>query len=161
MGFWESFWLILGLVLILAEIILPGGIAFFIGLGATFVAGLYFLGLIADPLTGFTVWFLLSITFLFTLKGLVDKFLPNTETRGNTDEDLDAFGTEVEVLSPVSFASEGRVRYQGTSWPAKSRREETRFTEGDKAVLIFRDNMTWLIDRPNPLTERSNEEESS
>ncbi|MEO0334750.1 MAG: NfeD family protein [Pseudomonadota bacterium] len=158
MEFWQSFWLILGVVLILSEIILPGGIAFFIGFGALFVGGLYFIGWITDPLTGFTIWFILSITFLFTLKGLVDKFLPHTETKSNTDEDLDAFGVEVEVLAPVSHEKEGRIRYQGTSWPAKSRSSEITFQEGDKAVIIFRENMTWLIDQQTDVKTTSDEE---
>ncbi|NQY99358.1 MAG: NfeD family protein [Bdellovibrionales bacterium] len=159
MEFWQSFWLIFGVVLIIAEVILPGGIAFFIGFGALFVGGLYFIGVINDPLTGFTIWFILSITFLFTLKGLVDKFLPHTETKSNTDEDIDAFGEEVEVLAPVSHQTEGRIRYQGTSWPALSRRENIEFFEGDRAIIVFRNNMTWLIDQPDVENTTSNEEE--
>jgi membrane protein implicated in regulation of membrane protease activity len=147
MEFWQSFWLILGVVLILAEFILPGGIAFFVGAGALFVAGSYFLGWIQDPLTGFSIWFMISLTFLFALKGFVDQFLPNRTSVSNTDEDLDAFGAKVEVVSPVSDQQEGRIHFQGTSWPALSRREGVSFREGDEAVIIFRKNMTWLIDR--------------
>ena len=157
MGFWQSFWLILGLVFIFSELLLPGGIAFFVGAGALFVAGLYFFGLVSNPLTGFTLWFVVSITFLFALKGLVDKFLPHTVTRSNADEDLDSFGVEVEVLSPVSHEVAGRIRHQGTSWPARSRRPGVEFTEGDKAVILFRDNLTWLIDnKTNNSNSKSN-----
>jgi membrane protein implicated in regulation of membrane protease activity len=108
---------------------------------------LLFLGWIQDPLTGFSIWFMISLTFLFALKGFVDQFLPNRTSVSNTDEDLDAFGAKVEVVSPVSDQQEGRIHFQGTSWPALSRREGVSFREGDEAVIIFRKNMTWLIDR--------------
>lgn len=144
--FWQGFWLVLGFVLILSELLLPGGIAFFVGLGALFVGLLYFLGAISSPLTGFTIWFILSITFLFTLKGFVDRFLPNTESKANTDEDIDAFGTEVEVTADIDYENAGRIEFQGTGWPAKSRVKGKKFQKGEKVKIVFRDNMTWLVD---------------
>lgn len=146
MEFWQGFWLIFGVVLVLSEILLPGGIAFFVGLGAVFVGALYFFELISDPLTGFTIWFILSITFLFTLKGFVDKFLPNTESKSNTDEDLDAFGARVKVVAALSSTETGRIEFQGSTWPARARNPQTNLQPGDMAVIVFRDNMTWLVD---------------
>ena len=167
MEFWQGFWLVLGFVLIISELILPGGIAFFVGFGALFVAGLYFLGAIGSPLTGFTIWFILSITFLFTLKGFVDRFLPNTESKSNTDEDIDAFGTVVKVTADIDYESPGRIEFQGTSWPAKSRVEGKSFKAGEEVKIVFRDNMTWLIDSAaepaidEPTSEKQDDIESN
>jgi len=159
--FWQGFWLVLGFVLILSELILPGGIAFFVGFGALFVGALYFLGAISSPLTGFTIWFILSITFLFTLKGFVDRFLPNTETKTNTDEDLDAFGTVVTVSADVGSETLGRIQYQGTSWPAKARISGKSFGKGEQVQIVFRDNMTWLVDSVEPKTEPNKNHDTS
>lgn len=146
MDFWETFWLALGIILILAEIILPGGTAFFIGVSAAIVALLHFLGLISSPLTGFSVWFILSILLLFALKGVVDQFLPHQKSKSNTDEDLDAFGKEVVVLEEIKNGEVGRISFQGSVWPAKSKSGCSLISKGDKVKLIFRENMTWIVE---------------
>jgi membrane protein implicated in regulation of membrane protease activity len=148
MDFWMLFWGTLGIVLIFSELLLPGGIAFFMGAGALFVAALHLLGLVNSPLSGFTIWFVLSTVMMFTLKGLVDKFLPHITSRGNIDEEVDAFGTVVKVVEEIAHDKPGRIEYMGTTWPALAKQPDGHFRPGDHAVLIFKDNLTWLVDTP-------------
>lgn len=78
-------WLIGGLVLMLLEFLLPGGIAFFLGLGATFIALLLFLGLIASPLHAFMAWLVSCGILLVGLQGLLRQFRLSTVDHTDTE----------------------------------------------------------------------------
>lgn len=148
MGFWILFWISLGLALVMAELLLPGGIALFMGLGALFIAGLHSLDLIQSPLTGFTIWFIVSTFMMFTLKGIVDRFLPHSESKGEIDEDVNAFGTIVSVVEEIDHQKKGRISYMGSTWPAQAKNTGDIFKPGDKVVLILKNNLTWMVDTP-------------
>ena len=55
------------------------------------------------------------------------------------------YGKEVDVVSDCDDKSDyGRIRYQGTSWPAKS--IEGPIPAGSRAKLVYRDNVAWIIE---------------
>jgi membrane protein implicated in regulation of membrane protease activity len=138
-------WLIAGILLVVTELFIPGLVVCFIGLAAMLVAGLRWLGLLTGMVDSFTVWFLSSIVFLVGLRHLMLKWLPSERTYQMTDEDLEAVGSVVEVVEPVSRTDQkGRVRFGGTTWPATSK--EGTISKGKKAKLILRDNLVWTVE---------------
>lgn len=139
-------WLISGAVLMLLEFIVPGGIAFFLGLGAVLVALLLQLGLIDGWLQAFTTWFIGSLALLFGLRGVVQKIMPAHSERGKTDEDLDAYNEIVEVFERIPAKGEGRIAFRGSTWVARNYHADRDLETGSKARIIFRDNLTWMVE---------------
>ena len=141
-----TIWLVGGVALMLLELLLPGGITGFLGLGAAVVALLLFFGVIHGPAQAFTVWFIGSLALLFGLRGFVQRFLPSSVDRTSTNEDLDAYNQVVEVAEAIPADREGRIHFRGTTWKAKSHGEERELPKGSKARLIVRENLIWIVE---------------
>lgn len=132
--------------MMLAEIVLPGGITFLLGLSACLVAGLLYLELINGAIQAFTSWFLGSTIMLFALRSTVTQFLPATVEKGNTDEDLDAYDKIIEVVETIPAGGEGRVSFQGTSWVARNYHNDIPCPKGTRVRILFRENLVWIVE---------------
>ncbi len=139
-------WLVGGAALIVLEVVLPGGISLFLGLGASLVAALLFLGVIEGPLQAFTVWIVGSLALLFGLRGFARKLLPSHVEKSNTSEDVDAYDQTVEVVETIPADGEGRISFRGTTWKAKSYGGGHALPKGSTARLIFRENLVWIVE---------------
>lgn len=61
------------------------------------------------------------------------------------DEDLDAFGTIVEVIEAIDpDHHRGRIRLRGSTWNATSVSEPIE--AGARARVVYRDNLVWVVD---------------
>ncbi len=141
-----TIWLVGGVALMLAELLLPGGIVGFLGLGATVVALLLFFGAIHGPAQAFAVWFIGSVALLFGLRGFVPRFLGSSVERTSTNEDLDAYDQVVEVAEAIPADGEGRVHFRGTTWKARSHGADRELPKGGKVRLIARENLIWVVE---------------
>lgn len=139
-------WLIGGIVLMLLEFLLPGGIVFFLGLGATLVSLLLYIGLIDGWLQAFTVWFIGSLVLLFGLRGVVQKIVPAVVNRGRTDEDLDAYNQLAQVCETIPSGGKGRINFRGSTWAARSYNTESDLQPGTQVRIAFRDNLLWVVE---------------
>src|SRR5918996_6223761 len=143
-------WLVAGILLIATELFLPGLVVCFLGLAAIIVAGLRWLGLFPGVMESFTVWFFTSIVLLLGLRHFVLRWIPSESTYSYTDEDVMALGSIVEVVQTVSDSNQqGRIRFAGTTWPATSR--EGTLLPGQKAKLLYRDNLVWVVESHSEL----------
>lgn len=133
-----------GLLLMLLETVLPGGVAFFLGIGGLVVAGLRGVGLLVDPLTAIITWAFLSAGLTIALRPLALRYFGGTISIGLTDEDAEAMGQTVTVVEPVSVDDPGRIRFRGATWDARTL--EGRLPEGAEAEILYRDNLTWIIE---------------
>jgi len=141
-----TIWLVGGVALMLAELALPGGVVGFMGLGASVVALLLFLGAIHGPAQAFAAWFIGSVALLFGLRGFTQRFLGATVSRTSTNEDLDAYDQVVEVAETIPADGEGRVHFRGTTWKARSHGVDRVLPKGSKARLIARENLVWVVE---------------
>lgn len=147
-------WLASGIGLIVLEYFLPHFFSGFLGAAAIVVALLRWLGLFTDFVPSFTTWAVISVVLILTLRKLAIKKLHAESSVSSTDEDLAAVGEVVEVVTRISSENnKGRIRYLGTSWPAVCR--EGAIEVGEKARLLYRDNLNWIVERHPELTERS------
>ena len=138
-------WLVAGILMLASEIVLPGMVIGFLGAASILVAGCRFAGLIESLGASLGLWLVTSVGLVLGLRNLAKKYFPSEEHRANVDEASEAFGAEVIVLSDCNEnSSEGRIRYQGTSWPAKT--VEGKIPAGHKAKLVYRDNVAWVIE---------------
>jgi len=137
-------WTVLGFVLILAELILPGAIVVFLGLAALIVSTSLYLGLISGWISALTLWFISSLVLIIALRHLLQKFIQGDVEKQNTDEDLDAFGALAIVTEKIDPEQDGRIDFRGTSWKAKC--FEGPFLPGMKVKIISREDITWIVE---------------
>jgi len=134
-----------GVLLMLAEVMLPGGVAFFLGFGGVLVAALRFLGVLNDPVTSITTWLLSSLALVVAIRPLFMKYFGGESSYKTTDEDFEAMDEVVDVVETVNeLDNSGRIRYQGATWQAMS--IDGTIPKGAKAVIKYRDNVTWIIE---------------
>jgi membrane protein implicated in regulation of membrane protease activity len=138
-------WLILGILLMVGEVVSPGLVAVFLGAAAVLVAGLRYVGLIEGLAASIFAWMGLSIGLTVTLRRYARRYLPAETSRGQIDEGVQALGQVVEVTADVNDSDDtGRIRYQGTSWPAIS--TEGVIPKGAQAQLVARQNLAWIVE---------------
>jgi len=141
-----QFWMIFGVVLIFGEVILPGLVSVFVGLGALTVAVFIHYQIIDSIPSQLVTWFLCSTVYIFTLRLLVMKYYPSDTKKQGIDEDQMVVGQEAEVTEAILAGQLGRVAYGDTTWKATSQDKED-IQVGEKVKLLKRDNITWLVER--------------
>ncbi|MBQ7252700.1 MAG: NfeD family protein [Kiritimatiellae bacterium] len=138
-------WIVSGLLLVLAEFVIPGLVVCFFGAGAilTGLALMVFPGL---PAAGQLAIFLaLSIALLAGVRRyLPDAFRGDEKKRaGNPDDDAVA-GEIAEVVEAVSPELPGKVAFRGTEWRAKS---DEALAKGEWAEVVRRENLALVVKR--------------
>jgi membrane protein implicated in regulation of membrane protease activity len=133
-----------GLLLMVLETVVPGGVAGFLGLGGLVIAGLRALGLLLDPWTAIITWVFLSVGLTIALRPLAMRFVRGETSLSLTDEDAEAMGETVMVVEQVGEEKPGRIRYRGATWDARA--VEGTLPKGAEAALLYRDNLTWIVE---------------
>lgn len=110
-------WMLLGLLLLLAELVTPGGFYFiFFGIGAVVV------GVVAGLNAGGPAWFqflLFSILSLVSLWLFRERLL--TLTEGTPDRNVDSLIGETAVASDeIPVNGIGKVEMRGSAWSARN-----------------------------------------
>lgn len=138
-------WLVAGLLLCASELVAPAFITVFLGVSAIAVAALRAIGLLEGFPASFAVWLISSFVMILALRRLAVKWFPAQRNKASVDETASDFGQEVEVLADIDENhSEGRVRYQGTTWPATT--PQGRIPKGKKARIVYRENLSWVVE---------------
>ncbi len=133
-----------GLLLMAVETILPGGVAGFLGLGGLVIAGLRAVGLLINPWTAIITWAFLSVALTIALRPIAMRFIQGDMSLSMTDEDAEAMGETVPVIREVGQEEPGRIRFRGAEWDART--VEGTLPEGAEAKLLYRDNLTWIVE---------------
>lgn len=141
-------WFVTGLALVGAEFLLPGMVSVFLGASALLVALLRELGLVSGLPASLALWMVTSVGLVLGLRGTVRRYFKPEESVGDIDESRAAFGSEVEVIETCredeGGPPAGRIRFQGSSWPAVS--TQGTLHPGERARLVYRDNLTWVVE---------------
>lgn len=137
-------WMVAGIIFLFAEIILPGAIAVFLGLAALIVAASLYFGFINGWVNAFTMWFISSLLLIIILRSFFHRFMQGDVEKQNTDEDMDAFGSIVEVIEKIEPTKNGRIRFRGTTWTAKC--YDKILLPGSKAKIVLRKDIDWVVE---------------
>jgi len=138
-------WFIGGILLIAAEVQFPHFYSLFFGAGALIIAALHWMGLLTAPIPSIFAWVIISTILLVSLRRLAAKRLHSESTYQLTDEDIDAIGTIVDVVTDVNNTdNQGRIRFRGTTWPATS--NHGSIPAGTKAKILYRDCLVWRVE---------------
>ncbi len=133
-------WFIIGIVLTVAEFVVPGFVIIFFGVGALLVSLLAWMGL-ADSLGAQLLWFSgLSLALLFGLRWLLKSwFVGRSSESIESDEVSDYIGKEVRCLT--AFAADvpyGKVEFKGARWKARC---DQPLPAGAYAVIVAVDGL--------------------
>ena len=138
----ELFWFILGLGLFLLELVMPGFIIFFFGLGAWITA---LVCLIGNP--GINIQIIIfaisSGLLLIALRRIIQKKFLNSKS-SRSDDVEDEF-TGKEALSTADFGGikQGKVEFKGTTWTAESTSE---IKEGQRVIIIEKNSFKLIVE---------------
>lgn len=134
-----------GVVLMIIEALIPGGVSFFLGFSGLAVGVLRWLGILENPATSVISWLFISVALILAARPLLMKYWGGERSYKLANEDVEAMDQVVDVVEAVSADdSSGRIRFQGISWQAKSLGET--IPAGAKAKIRYRDNVTWIVE---------------
>ena len=119
--------------MMVAELIIPGGIIVFLGISAMVVSGAIYMGWITSVTYALITWFITSIIFMLFLRSLFMKYFEGDSEIQDVEENSDIPGKLVEVIEEITPDKPGRVRMRDSTWVAKA---EEHFKIGDSAIVI-------------------------
>jgi membrane protein implicated in regulation of membrane protease activity len=138
----ELFWFILGLGLFLLELVMPGFIIFFFGLGAWITALICLIGHPGINLQ-IIIFAVTSTLLLIALRKIIqNKFL---NSKGTRSDDVDDEFTGKEAVAKIDFGGlkQGKVEFKGTSWTAESVSE---IAEGQRVIIIEKNSFKLIVE---------------
>jgi membrane protein implicated in regulation of membrane protease activity len=142
------FWWLIAIILILSELLFPGLIVIFVGLGAATVACLLQFQYIDNVAHQFLLWFGSSLVYCFTLRFLVLSFYKSDTEKKSTNEDELLVGQVACVTESIPDNGEGRIYHADTTWKARSK-DGLGIAKGEIVKLVNRDNITWFVEKNN------------
>ena len=119
--------------MMIAEVIVPGGIVVFLGISAMVVSGAIYMGWITSVTYALITWFITSIIFMLFLRSLFMKYFEGDSEIQDVEENSGIPGKVVEVIEEITPDKLGRVRMRDSTWVAKA---EEHFKIGDKAIAV-------------------------
>lgn len=133
----DLFWFLLGLFLLILELVLPGFVVIFFGLGAWITA---LLCLIWDPglnlqIAVFTVTSVLSLLFLRRL--LTNRFFKG-ETNSPATLEEEFMNKQAVALTDIIKGGNGRVEFKGATWNATA---EDDIKQGDRVIITGKESI--------------------
>ena len=136
----EVIWLIAGILLILAEIIVPGVVLVFFGFGAIITAITTGLGWTENFGLQSLVFVVSSVLLLFILRRLLRKWFVGSDDTNRSDMDDDFTGREARVVTDLPGEhGYGRVEIKGAEWKACS---PEIITAGQIVIIDKREGLT-------------------
>lgn len=133
-------WLIAGIVLIALEMVIPGTVLIFFGLGALLAASLAATGLVSDLGTQLAIFGISSLLMLFTLRKLFFKTFSGASDNNNLSDEF--VNKEAVVLVSLTPNKEGRIELKGANWRARS---TEAIEAGSRVIITKRDNLVLWV----------------
>ena len=137
-------WFIVGLILALAEFVMPGFIVVFFGFGAWLTAAAVWLGLIESFNAQLIVFLVSSIASLLLLRKRGEKYfkgLISKRLEGETSMD-DIRGQKAIASTDVLPGNPGEVEFNGTAWKAES---GVKIVKGSQVEIVERRGLVLVV----------------
>jgi membrane protein implicated in regulation of membrane protease activity len=138
----ELVWFIVGLVLFLLELVVPGFVIFFFGFGAwvTALACLMF-----HPGTNFqiVIFAVTSVLSLLALRRIIQKkfFYGKNEDSESVEDEFT--GKDAIALTDFGPGKKGKVEFKGTNWTAEC---ESTVREGQEVTIIKKSSFNLIVE---------------
>jgi membrane protein implicated in regulation of membrane protease activity len=138
----EMIWFIIALVLFLLELVVPGFVIFFFGIGVLVTA---LVCLIAHPGINIQIiiFAVISVLSLLALRKLIQKKLfYSKESRSEAVED-EFTGKEAVAVTDFGSDKKGKVEFKGTNWTAES---DSEIKAGQTVIIIEKDSFKLIVE---------------
>lgn len=138
----EIIWFIIGLVLLLLELVMPGFVIFFFGIGAWVTA---LVCLLADVNINIQVIiFAISsvLTLIFFRRLIKNKFIYNRDDKSEAIED-EFTGKEAVAIIDFPSGKPGKVEFKGTTWDAES---STDIKAGQELIIKQKKSIKLIVE---------------
>ncbi|MCL2327037.1 MAG: NfeD family protein [Bacteroidetes bacterium] len=138
----ELFWLICGITGILLELVVPGFVLIFFGIGALITAACaYFFDI--NTTWQLVIFVTVSCSTLLAFRKSFKQILFNKKLKNcELDELKDEFKGKTAVVLEDFAALNGKVEFNGTSWKAEA---NENFAKGDVVFIQKRENLTLIV----------------
>lgn len=136
--------LIGGILLMLAELLIPSGFTLLLGISGLLVGLLRFMGILEDPSIAIGAWVTISVLLTLAIRPLMKKYWKGETSFKYADEDYEAMDQIVDAVEDIDESGNGRIRFQGISW--KARTLEGTIPAGKQVRIKYRDNVTWIVE---------------
>jgi membrane protein implicated in regulation of membrane protease activity len=141
----ELLWFLIGLVLFLIELVVPGFIIFFFGFGAWVTA---LICLVFHPGTNLQIiiFALISILSLLALRKMIqNKFF---YSKSNSPDSVEDEFTGKEGIATTDFGNgkKGKVEFKGTTWNAES---DSEIKEGQRVIITGKQSFNLFVEPKN------------
>lgn len=140
------YWLIIGVMLFLLEMALPGFILFFFAAGALLTALIAWLTPVSIAWQ-LGIFIVASLGCLFSLRDVIQKkfFSTSSEAEDNDEDTVLAVPGDRGVVSvTIEPPAEGRLKYSGTSWRATA---DERIEEGEIVSVVRQKGLVIHVER--------------
>ncbi|RPJ05870.1 MAG: NfeD family protein [Spirochaetaceae bacterium] len=145
MDFIPYLWILIGVILSGLELLTPGFVVIFFGIGAV-ITGLLSLiipGMNTNILAQFITWIASSFLSLGIFRKFFKKvFMGKEISDDGTDEYV---GQTATVTEPVTEKKPGRVTFHGTTWKAIT--FDQACEPGDIVEIMKKDNLTLIVSK--------------
>lgn len=137
-------WFLVGLGLLLLELVLPGLVILFFGIGAWVTA-------LVCTITDVNLNWQILIFLVASLLGLVllRKYLKKrffNRSDKEIDDQLEEFiGRKAQAIDDFKNGS-GKVEFKGTQWTARS---SEPISKGDWVIIRSKDSLTFKVEKPS------------
>ncbi|REA58366.1 NfeD family protein [Dyadobacter luteus] len=135
-------WLIIGLVMLLAELVSVLLVFIFFAIGALLTALLASFGILPDIETQIIAFSAISIISMLILRKQARKLLDN---RGKHHEYNEFVGETALVIRDIPVSGQGKIYYRGAEWKAISSDNEI-ITAGSKVVIKQTDGIVLIVE---------------
>jgi len=130
------YWLIIGVMLFILELVLPGFVLFFFAAGAMLTALVAWLAPTTSIAVQLGLFIVASLGTLLSLRGVIQKrffaSVPRTEGE-DVDRQMVVPGDRGVVCNTIIPPAEGRIKYSGSSWRATA---DERIEEGEIIAVV-------------------------
>lgn len=138
------FWLVVGGLLLLGELLLPAFILIFYSVAAFITAGLVYTDIAVGWPQAIGAFILISLIMLLIGQLTLGRMFRAEIKTVEDDHETRHYGQLVRVTKTISPENdEGRIRYDGTTWPATS--IESIIPAGGEAVIQYEHNSVYLV----------------
>jgi inner membrane protein len=138
----ELLWFLIGLVLFLLELVVPGFVIFFFGFGAWLTA---LICLIAHPGPNLQIiiFAVTSVLSLIVLRRSIQNKFFGGKTEGIDSVEDEFTGKEGIALTDFGPKRKGKVEFKGTTWNAES---DSEIREGQSVVIIEKSSFNLIVE---------------
>lgn len=140
----ELAWFLVGLLLLLAELVTPGFVVIFFGVGAWVTALLIALGILPDFNAQLITFMIASVVSLMLFRKKGKSLFEGRRAGGyGANEVVDSIvGEKAVVVADIAPNVTGKVEYNGSHWQAEA---DVAISKGTAVAIVERKNLTLIV----------------